>query len=339
MPRKTTSPRPSAPPSVPDDDPFNNLRGRIHTIRGAQVMLDEDLAILYGVEIRALNQAIKRNKERFPAEFCFQMTQDETSRLRSQFVILDVTKNASFDHEVMEASRLRSQIVTLENGRGKYRKYLPYAFTEQGVAMLSAVLRSETAVKVSIRIMQAFVDMRRTLHTHAGVFQRIEGLEHRIVTHENDTARKFEEVFNALGNPDTPPKQGLYFDGQVYDAHALISQIIRQAKRSITIIDNYVDDTVLTMLAKRRKGVAVDIHSRSISPELKLDVAKHNAQYPTVTAHVFKASHDRFLILDGDTVYHLGASLKDAGKKWFGFSRFDASAFRLLDKLKRPTSP
>lgn len=360
MPRKSkpvSAPSPSSsPPALPDSDLFDNLRARIHTIRGMQVMLDEDLAELYGVGIKQLNQQVKRNQERFPEAFCFQLTTGEVKILRSQIVTLrsdlkpgkslrsqfGILNNSHKDSphiEKPEAPALRSQIVTLDKGRGKYRKYLPYVFTEQGVAMLSAVLRSETAVTVSIQIMRAFVEMRRFLHANAGVFQRLDGLEQRQVSHENDTARKFEEVFDALGNPDTPPRQGIFFDGQVYDAHVFVSDLIRQAKRSIVLIDNYLDDTVLTLLAKRRKGVTVDIHTRSVPPVFALDVDKHNSQYPTVTVHIFKESHDRFLILDGETVYHLGASLKDAGKKWFGFSRFDTAAFGLLEKLKPTREP
>lgn len=331
--------REGSPAASPEG--FEQLQSKIHTLRGQQVMLDEDLAGLYGVEVRIVNRAVKRNATRFPLEFCFHLTQeeekslrcqigtlrfrtDEPQILRSQIGILRLS-------EPVDGSRLQNATLN-EGGWGRHRKYLPYAFTEQGVAMLSAVLRSETAVRVSIGIMQAFVAMRRVIHAHAGVLQRLDGMERRQVAFETETDRRFEEVFDALEGP-TPPRQGIFFDGQVHDAHAFVSDLIRGAQRSIVLLDNYVDDSVLTLLSKRSEGVSATVYTRSISPTLALDLEKHNAQYPPVEIKTFADAHDRFLILDGDTVYHLGASLKDLGKKWFAFSRFDKEAVRMLERL------
>jgi hypothetical protein len=320
-----------------------NLGSKIHTIRGVQVMLDEDLAALYGVEPRALNQAVKRNRARFPHEFCFQITNAEEESLRSQPVILETglpralrSQTGILDDEPQEEGSLRFQFGTLNApGRGRHRKYLPHAFTEQGIAMLSAVLRSPAAVRVSIRIMQAFVEMRRALHANAGLFQRVDGVERRQIAFETETDRRFEQVFTALEGPHASPKQGIFYDGQVYDSHVFVSDLIRGARESIVLIDNYVDDTVLTMLAKRGGGVSAVVHTRTVTPEFALDLRKHNAQYPPVEVREFKEAHDRFLILDGETVYHLGASLKDLGKKWFAFSRMEQGAVEMLERLGR----
>jgi phage regulator Rha-like protein len=201
------------------------------------------------------------------------------------------------------------------------RRYLPYAFTEQGVSMLSAVLRSETAVKVSIQIIHAFVEMRRFLQANASIFARMDSMEKRQFALESKTMENFEKVFQALEAAE-PPKQGIFYNGQVHDAHAFVSELIRTAKKSLVLIDNYIDDSVLTLLTKRKKGVTASIYTQSISKQLTLDLDKHNAQYPPIEIHTFKDAHDRFLILDERDIYHIGASLKDLGKKWFAFSKF-----------------
>ena len=278
------------------------IQSRIHAIRGVQVMIDEDLALLYGVETKVLNQAVKRNSERFPEEFMFQITDDEFNRLRSQIVT--------------------------SNQRGG-RRYLPYAFTEQGVAMLSAVLRSETAVKVSVQIINAFVAMRRFIASNAQVFQRLDALE--IKQLETDT--KMDKVLNAIESKEIQPKQGIFFDGQIFDAYQFVSDLIRTAKKSIIIIDNYIDDSVLLLLTKRKKSVTVKIFTKTISKQLSLDVKKYNSQYPPVEIKKFKYAHDRFIIIDDKEVFHFGASLKDLGKKWFAFSKLEKDAFRLMERL------
>ncbi len=296
------------------------IQRRIHNMRGVQVMLDSDLAALYGVEVKKLNQQVKRNKDRFPEEFCFQLTADEGRLLRSQFATL---KDES----------LRSQIVTLK-GTGKHRKYLPYAFTEQGVAMLSAVLKSDTAVRTSIQIINAFVAMRRFIAANAEVFQRLAAVERKQSEHKAEVDHKFEEIFNAIEERDIKPKQGIFFEGQIFDAHQFVSNLIRTAKKSIVLIDNYIDDRVLTLLSKAGKKVRITILTRSITRQLALDIEKYNAQCPPLAVREFDHAHDRFLIIDDRTVYHFGASLKDLGKKWFAFSRFDKAAFKLLERVE-----
>lgn len=285
----------------------DKLRSLIYRIRGVDVMLDHDLAVLYGVTPGRLNEQVKRNINRFPLAFRFQLSQEE------------------YDF-------LRSQIATLETGRGKHRKYLPYAFTEQGVSMLSAVLRSETAVKVSIQIINAFVEMRRFLQHNANVFARLDSVERRQIFFESKTEKNFEKVFQALAAGE-PVKQGVFFNGQVFDAYVFINDLLRQAKKAIILIDNFVDDSVLTQLAKRKKNVSAIILTKTISKELAQDLKKHNAQYPPVTIQQFAHSHDRFLILDGEIVYHLGASLKDLGKKWFAFSKMDKSGLKVMEQV------
>lgn len=282
------------------------IQNKIYTIRGVQVMLDEDLAELYCVQTKVLNQAVKRNETRFPDEFMFQVTEDEYKSLRSQIVTLN------------------------NNGRGQHRKYLPYVFTEQGVAMLSAVLRSDTAVKVSIQIMNAFVSMRRFLVSNAKVFERLYSLELKQLA----TEKKIEQVLNAIESKRLPPKQGVFYDGQVFDAFKLISDIIRTAQRSIVLIDNYIDDTVLTLFSKRKKSIKLLILTKSISKQLQLDVNKFNTQYPPAEVRKFKKAHDRFIIIDKTAIYHFGASLKDLGKKWFAFSKMDISVIEMLKDIK-----
>jgi hypothetical protein len=201
--------------------------------------------------------------------------------------------------------------------------------------MLSGVLRSETAVKMSIQIINAFVVMRKFIINNAQLFQRIDTVEKRQLKHEMTTNEKFDIVFNALQSKDLEPKQGIFFDGQIFDAHKFVSSLIRKAEKSILLIDNYIDDTVLDLFTKRKKNVAVTIFTKEISKALSLDITKFNSQYPLVDVKVFKDSHDRFLIIDNEDVYHFGASLKDIGKKWFAFSRFDKSAIILLEKLNK----
>jgi phage regulator Rha-like protein len=284
----------------------NGIVGKILTIRGIQVMLDRDLAELYQVETKVLNQTVKRNVERFPKSFMFQLTDDEFLDWRSQIVI----------------SSLRSQSVTLKpDKRGQHRKYLPYVFTEQGVAMLSAVLRSETAIKISVQIMKAFVEMRHFVQENTLLLKEINQL-------------KFEQVFNALEAGNEPPKQGVFFDGQIFDAYSFVLKLVRKARISIVLIDNYVDDSVLTLLTKRNKGVSAKIYCKRITKQLRLDLEKHNEQYPNVEIILFGAAHDRFLILDEITVYHIGASLKDLGKKWFAFSKIEKDALKVIEQLK-----
>lgn len=276
---------------------------RIFTIRDKQVMLDFHLAEMYDIETRTLNQAVKRNLDRFPNAFRFQLTNDEYLNLRFQF-----------------------GTSSLEYGG---RRHLPFVFTEQGVAMLSAVLRSDTAVRVSIEIMNAFVEMRKLIGSHSGLLQRIDRVEIKLSEHD----QKFEAVFKALESGQPTPKQGIFFDGQIFDAYNFVADIVRSAKKSVILLDNYADDSVLLLLAKRDIGVSATIYTKSISNSLELDLKKHNSQYEEITIKTFDKSHDRFLIIDNNIVYHLGASLKDLGKKWFAFSLIEKHSLNILERL------
>ena len=282
-----------------------NIRDKIYTIRGIQVMLDRDLADLYQVETRALNQAVKRNKERFPCDFMFQLTQQELEDWMSHIVISN-----------KERMGIRKK---------------PYAFTEQGVAMLSSVLKSKVAVVTSIQIIRAFVQIRAFIKDNALLFQRVDRLEKQ----QSITDSKLEQVFQAIEDKNIKPQKGIFFDGQIFDAYVFVSKLIKQAKKSIILIDNYIDESVLTLLSKRSKNSTAIIYTKNISKKLQLDLEKHNEQYASIDARKFNNSHDRFLILDEDEVYHLGASLKDLGKKWFAFSMLDKlSVLEIFKRLK-----
>jgi hypothetical protein len=278
------------------------IENRIYTIRAEQVMLDSDLAMIYQVETKVFNQAVKRNTDRFPENFRFQLTQDEFHTIN-----------------------LRSQIVTSSLNYGG-RRYLPYAFTEQGIAMLSAVLRSDVAVKVSIAIMNSFVEMRKMLVANAALFHRLDKMELK----HAEADQKFEEIFKALESGKLNSEKGIFYNGQIFDAYAFVSDAIRTAQSSIILIDNYVDDTVLTLLGKKNNNVTAKIYTKSISNQLRLDLQRYNSQYPPIEVEIFSNAHDRFLIIDNTELYHIGASLKDLGKKWFAFSRMDIEVGRML---------
>ena len=296
------------------------IQDRIYTIRGVQVMLDEDLALLYGVESKRLTEPVKRNIERFPEKFRFQLTQEEYDNLK--FQIGTSSLNAS----------LRSQFVTLEKQHGG-RRYLPYVFTEQGVSMLSAVLRSKTAIEVSIKIIDSFVNMRKFLSQNASLFTRIDSIEKRQISYEIKNDTKVDAILNAIEEKGTPQKQHIFYDGQIFDAYLFVSDIIKSAKSSIKLIDNYIDESTLVLFTKRDAKVDMKIYTKTISKQLKLDLEKHNAQYPKIDIEIFDLSHDRFLIIDEKEIYHFGASLKDLGKKWFAVSKMDINSFELLGKL------
>ena len=295
----------------------NSIKDKIHTIRGLQVMLDRDLAELYGVLTGNLNKAVKRNIERFPKDFMFQLTEDESKNLKFQFGI-------SSDDS------LRFQNGILKKERGKHRKYLPYAFTEQGVATLSGVLKSPKAVEINIQIVRAFVSMRKFIASNAQIFQRLDTVEKKQLEHDG----KFNKIFDAIESKDIKAEKGIFFDGQIFDAYTFISDIVRSARKSIILIDNYIDDSVLILFNKRNECVEVKIFTKEISKQLRLDLKKHNSQYPPIGIQEFNRSHDRFIIIDNKEVYHFGASLKDLGKKWFAFSKFDKEAFKLLERLE-----
>lgn len=276
---------------------------KIFTIRGMQVIVDRDLAELYGIETKRLNQQANRNVERFPPSFRFQLSVGERDEL------------------VANCNRF---------GTMKHSSSLPYVFTEQGVAMLSAVLHTPKAVAISVKIMDAFVAMRRFLASNAQVFQRLDRIEYKLV--ESD--HKFEDLYSKLEEKSLEPKQGIFYDGQIYDSYTFVNSLIKSATKRIVLIDNYVDETVLTMLDKRAPGVKATIYTLKISKQFQLDIAKHDAQYPAIPVILFKDTHDRFLIID-DKVYHIGASLKDLGKKWFAFSLMnDLTPEDLLSRIR-----
>jgi len=281
------------------------IKNLIYTLRDKEVMLDSDLAKIYQVETKVFNQAVKRNIDRFPKNFRFQLTQDE-----------------------FDSINLRSQFVTSSLNYGG-RRYLPYVFTEQGIAMLSTVLRSNVAIKVSIEIMNAFVEMRRIVSSHASLFQRLDYLEFK----QLQADQKFKELFKALESGKLQSEKGVFYNGQVFEAYTFVADIIRSAKSSIILLDNYVDDTVLTLLGKRNNNVTATIYTKNISSQFRLDLKKYNYQYPPIEVKIFSDAHDRFLIIDDTELYHIGASLKDLGKKWFAFSKMDIEVGKMLQLL------
>ena len=287
------------------------IKNLIYTIRGKQVMLDSDVAMLYHYPTKRINEAVNRNKQRFPQNFCFQLTDEEYEILRCQ----NVTVN-----ENMQESSLRSQIATLnENtGRGKHRKYLPYVFTEQGIAMLSGLLKNDIAIQVSINIMNAFVEMRKFLMSNGQVFERLTNVEYKLLEHD----KKFDKVFNQL-QQEGNIKQQIFFDGQIYDAYSIIVDIIKKANKKILIIDNYIDDSVLKMLTKKKNNVEVVILTSDKSNIQQIDIQKFNKEYPILKLAKTNKFHDRFIVIDNKEMYHLGASIKDLGKKCFGINRIE----------------
>ena len=311
--------------------PLENIENLIHVIRGKQVMLDVDLARLYGVETKRLNEQVKRNIERFPEDFMFQLTREEAESSRSQFATLNEDGELS-----------RSQFATL-NGRGHNIKHLPYAFTENGVAMLSTVLRSQQAININIQIMRAFNTMRHFIATNAQVFQRLEVIEHtqlslvahqeELAAHQTSTDQKLEEVFHRLDEGAATPKEAIFYEGQFFEARVLLEQIIKTATKRVIIIDGYIDAATFEMLDVRAKGVTADIYSDS---EYKTLRDSHNAskgKQPVNTHKWSKSSHDRWVIID-DTLYHCGHSVKDLGKKLSAIMKMEWNPEVVLKEVK-----
>ena len=285
---------------------IEDIKQKIYTIRGKQVIIDSDIANWYEVETKRINEAVKRKKKRFPEDFCFALNENEFNSLKSQFA-------------------------TLKNyGRGQHRKYLPYAFTEQGVAMLSAVLHSDRAINVSIRIMKAFIEMKNFLNSNGQIFERLTTVEYKLLEHD----KKFEEVFNQFQIKDSV-KQKIFFDGQVYDAFSMMIDLIKKAKDEIILIDSYVDTNTLNILSKKNDNVNVELYTKNDTRLTAKDVNKFNMQYPTLEVKYTNKFHDRFLILDKKLIYHIGASIKDLGKKCFGITliKYDAIIDDILSKL------
>ena len=271
-----------------------DIKNLIYTIRGKQVMLDSDVARLFEYATKDLNRNVKNNIERFPEYYCFQLTNEEYKSLRCKNFTLN------------------------ENGRGQHRKYLPYVFTEYGITMLAGLLKSEVAVNVSIRIVNTFIEMRKFLMLNGQVFERLTSMEYKLLEHD----KKFDEVFNQLQLEENI-KQRIFFDGQIYDAYSLIIDIIKRANKKILIIDNYIDDSVLKMLAKKNSNVEVVILTSEKSNIENLDIKKFNKEYPVLKVAKTNKFHDRFIIIDNKEMYHLGASIKDLGKKCFAINRIE----------------
>lgn len=288
-----------------------DLRSKIYDIRGLKVMLDFDLAKLYDVKAIRLREQVKRNPKRFPKDFMFQLTEDEINIMVSQNAIPSKSVLGGFNS---------------------------YVFTEQGIASLSSVLTNDKAIEVNIEIMRVFVEMRQFISQNGNLFQRINNIEQKQIVSDIkqlDTNSKIDAIWDAIEERGIKPKQGIFYDGQVFDAYAFVSDLIKQAKQSIILIDNYIDESVLTMFLKRNKNCKLTIYTQKISKQLQLDLDKHNRQYDNVTVKIFKYAHDRFLILDNKKIYHFGASLKDLGNKIFAFSKMELSAIEMIDNLKR----
>ena len=279
----------------------NNIKEKIHTIRNLQVMLDKDLAELYGVETKHINQAVRNNQDKFMEDFYFELTNVEFENLRSKSLTANFSKT----------------------------RINPKVFTEQGIYMLATILKSKVASQITVYIIKTFANMRNLISTKLSMFERFERIEQRLNIHDEN----FDKLFDALEDKTSKPKQGIFYDGQIFDAYIFINDLLKTAKDEIILIDNYIDETVLTLFSKY-PNINVKIYTHTISKQLKLDFQKYQTQYKNIELKEFKNSHDRFLIIDKKEVYHLGASLKDLGKKWFAFSKLDIESFDILRRLK-----
>lgn len=300
------------------------IKKLIYTIRGKQVMIDNDVARLYHYTTKNINKAVKRNIERFPEEFCFQLTENEFQTLRFQIGTSKQNESQNLRFQI-ETSKQSSEINN--NLRGG-RRYLPYVFTEQGIAMLAGVLKNDIAVKVSLNIINSFIEMRKFIASNGQVFERLTNMEYKLLEHD----KKFDIVFDQLQQEENI-KQKIFFEGQIYDAYSLIIDIIKKANRKITIIDNYIDDSILKMLAKKNKNVEVTILTSIKSNIQNIDIQKFNKEYPTLKVAKTDKFHDRFVLLDNTEMYHLGASIKDLGKKCFAISKVENE--EMINLIKR----
>ena len=280
----------------------NSIKDKIHTIRNVQVMLDKDLAELYGVETKHINQAVRNNQDKFMDDFYFELTNNEFENLRSK----NLTANFS-----------------------KTRRN-PKVFTEQGIYMLATILKSKVASQVTVYIIKTFANMRKLISQNISMFERFERIEQRLTIHDEN----FDKLFEALEDKTLKPKQGIFYDGEVFDAYVFINDLIKIAVDEIILIDNYIDETVFIIFSKY-PNIKIKIYTKTITKQLKLDFQKYQTQYKNIELFEFKNSHDRFLIIDKKEVYHLGASLKDLGKKWFAFSKFEIENLKILDYLKK----
>ena len=296
--------------SIQNEISNKDIKNLIYTIRRKQVMLDSDVAMLYHYPTKRINETVNRNKQRFPENFCFQLTEEEVKKMERQYVTWNLGQENDW-----------SQIATgskNDNNKHRAKKYLPYAFTEQGIAMLSGLLKNDIAIRVSINIMNAFVEMRKFLMLNGQVFEKLTSMEYKILEHD----KKFDEVFNQLQLEENI-KQRVFFEGQIYDAYSIIIDIIKKANKKILIIDNYVDDSILKMLTKKKSSVEVVILTSGKSNIQNIDIQKFNKEYPILKVAKTNKFHDRFIVLDNKEMYHLGASIKDLGKKCFGINKIE----------------
>lgn len=279
-----------------------DIKNLIYTIRGMQVMLDSDVANLFKYTTKNINKSVKNNAERFPEYYCFQLTTKEYNSLMTR----------------------RYNITKI--GRSNNRKYLPYVFTEYGITMLAALLKSEVAVNISIKIVNTFMQMRKNFSENNQVFERLTSLEYKLLEHE----KKINNILGELKFEENI-KQKIFFKGQIYDAYSIIIDIIKSANKKILIIDNYIDDNVLKMLSKKKKDVEVTILTSIKSNIEKLDIKKFNKEYPILKLEKTNKFHDRFIIVDNKEMYHLGASIKDLGKKCFGINKIED--IKIVEKI------
>ena len=294
--------------SIQNEISNEEIKNLIYTIRGKQVMLDSDVAMLYHYETKNVNKAVKRNIDRFPEDFCFQLTKDEMDKMWFQ----NVTTSKG------------------ENNKYRSEKYLPYAFTEQGIAMLSGVLKNDIAIEVSINIMRAFIEMRKFINTNKNLFEKVINIENKMDKKFIEQDKKFDIIFDQLQLEENI-KQRIFFDGQIYDAYSLIIDIIKKANNKILIIDNYIDDSVLKMLTKKKNNVEVIILTSNKSNIQNIDIQKFNKEYPILKVAKTNKFHDRFIIIDNKEMYHLGASIKDLGKKCFGINKIED--MQIIEKI------
>ena len=280
----------------------NNIKDKIYTIRNLQVMLDKDLAELYGVETKRINEAVKNNQDKFQDDFYFELSDYEFEDLRSKFSTANFSKT----------------------------RINPKVFTEQGIYMLATILKSKIASQVTVYIIKTFANIRKIISQNISMFERFERVEQRLTIHD----KNFDRLFEALEDKSLKAKQGIFYDGQIFDAYVFVNDLLKLATIEIILIDNYIDETVFTIFSKY-PNIKIKIYTQNISKQLKLDFEKYQKQYQNIELKEFKNSHDRFLIIDKKDIYHLGASLKDLGKKWFAFSKFEMNTFDVLDRLKQ----
>lgn len=280
----------------------NNIKDKIYTIRNLQVMLDKDLAELYGVETKRINEAVKNNQDKFQDDFYFELSDYEFEDLRSKNLTANFSKT----------------------------RINPKVFTEQGIYMLATILKSKIASQVTVYIIKTFANLRKIISQNISMFERFERVEQRLNIHD----KNFDKLFEALEDKTLKAKQGIFYDGQIFDAYVFVNDLIKTAISEIILIDNYIDETVFTIFSKY-PNIRIKIYTQNISKQLKLDFEKYSKQYQNIELKEFKNSHDRFLIIDKKDIYHLGASLKDLGKKWFAFSKFEMNTFDVLARLKQ----